>query len=71
MESCWAGRELLELKRFECNRKVLRNAPGCHTWDIFVQLLFHVGLEALPPCVGVVYALKTSSPRDLFGAAFT
>ncbi len=67
MQSCWAGRELLELKRFECNRKVLRNAPGCNSWDFVVQFLFHVCLEALPPVTGVLAALVTSSPERIIG----
>ena len=38
LRSCWAGHELLELKRFECSGQIRYSSPGCDSWDYFIQV---------------------------------
>lgn len=69
INSCWAGRELLELKRFECSNQIRFASPGCDSWDYVVQVLFHIGLEVVPVVIGAVMGLQEATLRDVIGAS--
>lgn len=51
-KSAWAGRDLLELKRFDFGARATIDKPssaGSGAWDIIVSFLFHVAMPVIPP----------------------